>query len=213
MKFIYFIIGTIFTASALLMYLGRTHQGDNDGFLVIQPDPTNDSVVTFILSGPIHPPMFNNLSRAYAEWRSKAETIIIELDSPGGSVDEGDRIITLIKKMNRSHRVRTYVGPDGECLSMCVPIYLHGELRIASVSSTWMFHEPSAVDKFTGKQTFVYEFESRQSSQDSFLRYFKRSDMDPEWRENLRVKLRLGDVWKTGGELKEERSNIVMVVE
>jgi hypothetical protein len=96
---------------------------------------------------------------------------------------------------------------------MCVPVYLQGELRIAAASSQWMFHEPNSVDPLTGKAAFSYEFENRQSAMEVFNRFFKNSDMDPQWREQLREKIRIGEVWKTARELKDERSKIVMIVD
>ena len=181
--------------------------------LSIRQHATDSSVVIFAWDGAIDPPMALSLERAFENWKGQSKRIIFDLNSPGGLVSEGERVIKIMNKMKRTHDVETYVGPGAECLSMCVPIYLQGRLRVAAATSQWMFHEPSAVDSFTGERTFTYEYEKRQSSQDFYYRFFKRSEMDPEWREKLRRQWRFGDVWKTGRELKRERSNIVTIIE
>lgn len=194
------------------LFSGEPNSSYNDK-LVLRQDPIDKTAIVFEWRGEIEFPMARTFSREFDRIKDSYSRIVIDLDSPGGNVREGERVIRVIRRIKRSHRVRTYVGPDNDCLSMCVPIYLQGHLRVAAASSRWMFHEPVAVDKYTGKQQFVYEFEKRQFSQYSFYRFFYSSDMDPEWRDNLSRQWRYGDIWKTGRELKDERSNVVMIIE
>lgn len=181
--------------------------------LTVSQDVYDNQMVAFKWSGPIDPPMAQALEEEFDHWKDKITRIRIDLHSPGGLVDEGERVISVINDMKRTHRVQTYVGPENECLSMCVPIFMQGHLRIASASSTWMFHEPRAIDTVTGNDTYIYEYEQLQSTQDVYYRFFKRSEIDPVWRENLKRQWRFGEVWKTGRELKDERSNIIMILE
>lgn len=181
--------------------------------LEVLTDSRNPRSVTLKWTGPIDPPMARLFSAEFKRYAGSAEIFVIDLNSPGGDVGEGERVIEEIRKMLPSYSIRTYVGPGNDCLSMCVPIYMQGELRIAAASSQWMFHEPGAVDPLTGNAAFSYEFENRQSAMEVFNRFFKNSDMDPKWREKLRRKIRNGEVWKSARELKDERSKIVMVVE
>ncbi|MEL7486930.1 MAG: ATP-dependent Clp protease proteolytic subunit [Pseudomonadota bacterium] len=181
--------------------------------LSIEADPLEPERVTFAWRGAIDAPMADAIEAAFADWRDKATVIVLDLHSPGGAVQEGDRVIKAIARMRKSHRVHTYVGPGADCLSMCVPVYLQGELRIAHETSRWMFHEPGAYDPLTGHRVDIYDSERTQSEMDVYNRYFKPSKMNPAWRENMRDQWRFGDIWKTGRQLKDERSNIIVVLE
>ena len=213
MKIVYFAIAAVFVVIAHLVLSQQGSVAPVSDKLQVRQHATDSNVVIFAWSGAIEAPMAITMEKAFDKWKGQSKRIVFDLNSPGGLVSEGERVIILINKMKRTHDVETYVGPDAECLSMCVPIYLQGRLRVAAATSQWMFHEPSAVDNFTGERTFTYEYEKRQSSQDFYYRFFKRSEMDPEWREKLRRQWRFGDVWKTGRELKRERSNIVTIIE
>lgn len=183
-----------------------------DQFEVIV-DTADQNTVRMLWTGSIDPPMARLIAGEFDRRKETTKTFIIDLHSPGGSVDEGERVIKAIQKMRATHSIRTYVGAGNDCLSMCVPIYLQGELRIAAATSNFMFHEPSANDSLTGDAVFTYEFENRQMAMEIFNRFFKNSEMDPRWRKRLQEQVRLGEVWKTGGELKLERSKIVTIVE
>lgn len=181
--------------------------------LEVRQDLLEDDVVIFSWSGRVDRPMAAQVWKAFNQWKDRASRIVIELDSPGGLVSEGNKVIDIINKIEKTHAVWTYVGPDGECLSMCVPIYLQGRMRVASASSQWLFHDARAYDPHTGTEIIMYAHEKSQSEFEFFNRYIDRSDVNPAWRDKLKANMRAGDVWKTGQELKDERSNIVMVLE
>ena len=157
--------------------------------------------------------MADALRTAFDKWKDEKERIVIDLHSPGGSVDEGERVINLFKEIKKSHSVQTFVGSKNECLSMCVPMYLEGSLRVAAADSVWMFHDGHLVNSLTGKEVFVYNYESKQAAMESFNRFFLHSKMNRKWVKNLRSKLQYGEVWKSGQDLKDERSNVVMIIE
>ncbi len=156
--------------------------------------------------------MARQFKETIALHKGSTQVFVIDINSPGGSVDEGERVIKAIRKAIPTYSVRTFVGAGNECASMCVPIYLQGELRLASATSNFMFHEPVAIDSLTGEETFTYEFEKRQSAMEVFNRFFRDSEMDPRWREKLRGRVRVNEVWLTGQELKNERSKVVTLV-
>ncbi|MEO0880085.1 MAG: ATP-dependent Clp protease proteolytic subunit, partial [Pseudomonadota bacterium] len=144
--------------------------------------------------------------------RGEADTVIIDLHSPGGSVSEGRAVIEAIERIRRTHTVETRVGPISFCASMCVPIYLQGSVRRAAPSARFMFHEPSSRDAITGERVDTPEFEQRWASRQFVARYFEDSEMDPAWREKLVTEWRGRDIWKTGRELVDERANVVQIL-
>ncbi|MEM9278587.1 MAG: ATP-dependent Clp protease proteolytic subunit [Pseudomonadota bacterium] len=155
-------------------------------------------------------PMATRFREAFNEWGSKTGKFVIDLNSPGGALIEGNKVIEQINAMKPSHVIETHVGPNNVCLSMCVPIFLQGENRIASGSSRWMFHEPTAYDYFSDEEVSAPKFERDYYNNRFFERYFTDSAMDPAWRENLRKEWVGKDVWRTGKQLVDERSNIII---
>lgn len=155
-------------------------------------------------------PMERRFQEAYAEWADKTDKFIINLDSGGGALREGRLVIDVIDQMKKTHLVETTVGEGAYCLSMCVPIYLRGEKRSASRSSQWMFHEPSAYDIVTDEKIEENEYDKQTATNRFFERYFVNSDMDSKWRNNLQREWIGKDVWRTGKQLVDERSNIIL---
>lgn len=206
------VLAAVFLAAVYYLFSGDPASKAQSG-LAVRSDPRNEGTMIFSWRGRIDRPMARDISKEFNNWKDKSSRIVIELDSPGGSVSEGDRVINVIQKMKKTHAVWTYVGPENDCLSMCVPIYLQGRMRVASPTSRWLFHDAKAVDVYTGTEIIMYAHERSQSNFEFFNRYIDRSDVNPKWRNKLRAQMRLGDVWKTGQELKDERSNIVTVLE
>ena len=168
-------------------------------------------VLVLVWTGPIDPPMANALSTTVRKHRSSTSKVLLNLDSPGGSVLEGEDVINVLERVKRSHQLFTHVGTDSECLSMCVPIYLSGTHRSAASTSVFMFHEAYAVDP-AGNPIFEFSGDKRAASSIFFHRFFRRSEMDQQWADKLEIEMIAGEVWKTGRELQRERSNIVLQV-
>ncbi len=154
-------------------------------------------------------PMARRLLEAYEKTKDKAKRIVIDLSSPGGSLHEGAEVIEVINHMKKTHTVDTYVGNKSICLSMCVPIYLQGQSRLGARSSRWMFHEPYLADFFSGGEVAGPEFERQYTARKFFRKYFTNSPMDLAWRKRLEQEWKGKEVWKTGQQLFEEKSNIV----
>lgn len=165
--------------------------------------------IVFEWTHAVEAPMAFRLRAAFGEVREKTDRIVIDLNSPGGALAEGRRVIEEIGRMKATHRVDTRVAPGAACASMCVPIFLAGQERIASPSSAFLFHEPTSVDFVTEEKVKKPAFEQRMDAERFFERYFTRSPMDPAWREKLRKDWKGRDVWKTGEELLAERSGVV----
>ena len=172
-----------------------------------------DGAVVFRWAHPIEAPMAARFAEGLEEWKGRGDSFVIELDSPGGSIAEGRLVIEEIEKMKRAARVETHVGAGDECLSMCAPIYLQGDVRSAAKDALFMFHEPSDYDLVTEERVDKPGFERRMTSDRFFERYFVKSEMDPDWRENLRASWRGRDLWFTAEELIEQGSNVVQRIE
>ncbi len=203
----------MFAAIVFLFWQNDQRIFQDQGRLAVRPDPGDRDAVIFTWNSAIDVPMARRFEEAFDAWKGKTGRIVIELNSPGGSLSEGGRVVDVIEKMKRTHVVETRVGADGVCLSMCVPIYLRGARRVAAPSSRWMFHQPTTRDFFTDEKVDEPAFETRMTARRFFNRYFVHSEMDPAWRAKLERDWQGGDVWKTGQELVDEGANVVMALE
>jgi Clp protease len=185
----------------------------NEGRLVVKPDPSDVDAVIFYWRSEVETPMARRFEEAFDEWKDKTSRIVIDLNSPGGAIREGEAVIREIDYMKRTHIVDTRVRNRRACYSMCVPIFLQGEERTAAATARFMFHEPTAYDYFTGEKVDEPAFEKNLTSRRFFERYFVNSPMDPVWREKLSREWRGKDVYRSGRELVDEESNIVTALE
>ena len=165
-------------------------------------------VVQFTWRDDIDAPMALRLEAAFEEWAGRADVIILNLSSPGGALREGGKVIDVIDRMKRTHRIDTRVGQGAQCLSMCVPIFLQGQSRTGAANSRWMFHQPILTD-VSGEVAEQPDFERNYTADRFFRRYFEPSPMDPVWRERLREDWVGRDVWYTGRQLVDQGSNII----
>lgn len=154
-------------------------------------------------------PMARRVSEAYETHQHDVKRFVLVLNSPGGSLHEGGEVIKIIERIKRSHAFHTLVGAKNNCLSMCVPIYLQGQKRLAAPDSRWMFHEPISVDAHTGDKVNKPKFEQEFFARRFFERYFTNSEMDPNWRRRLEADWNGKEIWKTGRQLVDEQANIV----
>lgn len=172
-----------------------------------------NGALVFVWDKPVAAPMAFRFREAFEAVKAKSDRIVIVLDSPGGALIEGRRVIEEIERMKRTHRVDTRVKAGATCASMCVPIFLSGENRMASAGSRFMFHEPTSVDYFTEEESRKPAFEQQMDAERFFDRYFTASPMDPAWRESLREAWKGRDVWKSGAELVAEGSGVVTALD
>jgi len=179
------------------------------GSFYVQEVAGRERTIMLTWRGGIEAPMAAELEKAFGEWEDAADTIVLNLVSEGGALREGGKVIDVIRDIKRTHRVETRVGDNRICLSMCVPIFLQGDYRVAGEGARFMFHQPISMDAVTGEVVDRPGFEQNFVSQQFFSRYFVNSPMDPAWREQLRIDWTDGDVWKTGTQLVNEGSNII----
>ncbi len=202
------LILALFAAAFVLMQWNERRFLADEGRLVIREDPARDAVV-LLWSGGVDAPMARRFEEAYAEYSERASTFVVVLNSPGGAIAEGKRVVRLLDRIKRTHNVETRVGPGHNCLSMCVPIFLKGDVRVAAPDARFMFHEPSSYDSFTGERANEPAFERRFVADRFFDRYFENSPMTPAWRAELERAWVGRDVWKSGEDLWRENSGVL----
>ncbi|MBK9077809.1 MAG: hypothetical protein WBP38_04270 [Hyphomicrobium sp.] len=163
--------------------------------------------------GKIAAPMASRIAEAYERYQGTAGTFVLSLSSPGGSLAHGADVVRLLRKIKETHRLDTVVEAGRRCASMCVPIYLQGQLRTAAESAQFMFHEVSFME-FSSKERLEVPESATASATDSlFERYFVPAGVPVSWIRSVRAAMAGGnDVWKTGRELVDEDSHIVQQV-
>ena len=172
----------------------------------------NGDVVILAWTGEVELPMHTLLVRAFEEWRTKSEHFLLQLNSPGGSVREGGDVVELLQRIKRTHTLDTYVASREICMSMCVPIFLQGNKRIAAPDARFMFHEPKRFYD-DGSEAKGFSFEREALTRRFFTRYFTNSPMNANWRVQLEKDWLGKDIYKSGKQLLEENAGIVTDLE
>jgi hypothetical protein len=172
----------------------------------------NGDVVILAWTGEVELPMHTLLVRAFEEWRTKSEHFLLQLNSPGGSVREGGDVVELLQRIKRTHTLDTYVASREICMSMCVPVFLQGNKRIAAPDARFMFHEPKRFYD-DGSEAKGFSFEREALTRRFFTKYFTNSPMNANWRVQLEKDWLGKDIYKSGKQLLEENAGIVTDLE
>ena len=183
------------------------------GELSVARDRGDPETIVFTWRNEVEAPMVRRFEEAWREWKNEGDRVVIDLHSPGGAIAEGQEVIRIIERMKRTHIVDTRVRRGYKCYSMCVPIFLEGERRIAGENATFMFHEPTARDFYTGEEVRRPAFERALTTRRFVDRYFVNSPTDPAWLEQLLAEWKGRDVFKSARELVDEGSGIVTELE
>jgi hypothetical protein len=183
------------------------------GQLAVSVDAASPDTLVMAWHHEIKLPMAKLMADAFAARKDSIRRIVIDLDSPGGSLDEGAAVVAVIATMRQSLEVDTRVGAGHDCLSMCVPIFLQGKRRLAAANSRWLFHEPRSVDYFSGKDVSTPGFENRYFARRYLDTYFASSPVDPAWLARTAPLWQGRDLWRSGRQLVDEHSNIITGLE
>ncbi|MEM6538960.1 MAG: ATP-dependent Clp protease proteolytic subunit [Pseudomonadota bacterium] len=203
------LLGLAAAAVAFLAWRNDAAVFENKGRLAITVED-DEAVLTW--TSAIDVPMARRIEEAYDSLRDEVNVFRVVLHSPGGSILEGRDVINLLSAMGKTHDVITVVPSGAECASMCVPIFLAGEERIAGRQAAFMFHEPSLRDLLSGQKERRPRFEEKRTTDKFVQRYFEASPMDPAWREALVKNWQGQDIWKSGADLVAENSGVVTVL-
>ncbi len=144
-------------------------------------------------SGPIVPGMAEYLRSAIDRYGALSRRVVLFLDSAGGKVDEGDRVIHLLDEIKQTHRLITVV-PDGKlCASMCVPIFLKGDDRLAGRTSLWIFHEVARRGANRKERTEV--------TLRLLDKYYAPAGVSTHWIKAIVPAIERAELWQSGGDL------------
>lgn len=172
--------------------------------LTMQQEPTR---VVLKWNGAVEAPMLQRFQEAFEQLEEDERPILISLNSPGGFIEHGRDIMSLIHKQSRNHTINTIVEAGNSCASMCVPIYLVGETRMAHPAAKFMFHEASFRSSTIPRQfhgAAVKVVTDRLFEDDIGGR-----SVDGKWLSQMRERVRGRDVWLTGKQLMEQGSGVV----
>ncbi len=208
--------GIMILVLAILAVRTRDHFGayfEKVGALEVRTVPDKD-LIYLKWQGKIAAPMANRISEALAAHEGEGSKIVLSLSSPGGSVDEGAKVIRLLRSIREKHVLVTSVDAGAMCASMCVPVYLQGAQRIAAADADFMFHKVVFRDFFSNERDRSVPAASIDAETDRFFEtYFVAAGVSPTWTQKLRSEIAGGnEVWKTGRELVDEKSGIVQEV-
>ena len=152
--------------------------------------------------GIVRPGMAKVIRAAFEKHKDSYRVIEFIINSPGGSVREGERVIEVLQDIEKTHRLYTTVLPGKTCGSMCVFIYVQGQKRFAAPASIWLFHEVSRSDKRTHK---IYELDRPQWEQ-LIEKYWLPAGVNPVWIAEMKEHTFQTDYYQTGQSLLEHDS-------
>ncbi len=202
------LLGLCAIAAVLAWHLYQRIYADR-GQLVITRDAAAPDTLVLSWHHEIKLPMARLIADAFAANEAQVRRFVIDLDSPGGSLDEGSAVIAAIDEMKKTREVDTRVTAGHDCLSMCVPIFLQGQRRMAAASSRWLFHSPRSIDFFSGKDVATPRLEHDFYASRYFDSYFRHSPIDPQWLARNEPLFARRNVWRSGLQLYQEHANII----
>jgi ATP-dependent protease ClpP protease subunit len=171
-------------------------------------------------SGPVQDPMSERIAAALDRYKADRRRLVLILNSPGGSIDQGRKVVAAIRARDRA--IDTLVQKAGVCASMCVPIFLAGSERMADPEAYFMFHQASlnsSTRENIKRQQFSEAETARlsqtikaletQATDDLFRNDIGIRGVSRVWLARMREKIPDRDIWMSGQQLVEERSGIV----
>ena len=190
-----------------LLSLASAHAAPNEE----QPAATvslefnkDDGTLYIDLSGPIVASTADDVRAAQGKYGTALNRVVLFLDSAGGRVDDGDRLIEVLNEIKLRHQLITVVPHGKLCASMCIPIFLQGEDRLAAPASIWLFHEAAQRQANGILRTDTAE------TWRLFRKYYAPAGVSTRWLKSIAPMIKEADLWQTGGDLISAKSGIIM---
>ncbi|MCB1494627.1 MAG: hypothetical protein KDJ86_02480 [Bauldia sp.] len=92
------------------------------------------------LVGRIDSVTADELAAAWSARPDGIDRLLLDLESPGGSLAATEQVIAALGAIRAGARVDTLVRHGAMCASACVAVFMQGEDRAAGGASVWMFH-------------------------------------------------------------------------
>jgi ATP-dependent protease ClpP protease subunit len=163
-----------------------------------------DGTAYIDLSGPIMASTADDVRAAVGKYRTSLNRVVLFLDSAGGRVDDGDRLIEALNEIKLRYRLITVVSHGKLCASMCIPIFLQGEDRLAARASIWLFHEAAQRQANGELRTDTAE------TWRLFRKYYAPAGVPTRWLKSIAPMIEEADLWQTGGDLISAKSGIIL---
>jgi hypothetical protein len=160
-----------------------------------------DRALSIAWSGPIIPGMADDLRTALDKYGAASHRVVLFLNSAGGRVDEGDRVIHLLDGIKPTHWLITVVLDGSLCGSMCIPVFLQGDDRLAGRTSRWIFHEAA--------RQAANEKERRKETLYLFQKYYVPAGVSMQWLKRMMPLVERAELSESGGDLISAKSRIV----
>ena len=179
------------------------------GDLSIRNADSSGDVLAVHWDGRIAPPLLRKLDRALGAHGSGKRRLVLSLNSPGGWVVYGKRVIKRLRALRASYAVDTVVERGMRCASMCVDVFLQGQNRFAHPDARFMIHEVGARSALTNKKGTLSVEEIQKRTERNLQDHFVPAGVRPEWLAKLHERIRDRDLRLTARELVDEKSGIV----
>lgn len=180
--------------------------GSEHGELRVIPFGSSGTVV-MSWRGRVGAPMAQQIRRAFEAHKRGSNRIVLKLDSGGGSVREGERVIGVLRSIKKTHDLQTVVGRGKKCGSMCVFIYAQGQRRVGALSSLWLFHEVAHKNPRTEKIVRL----DRPAWERLVDQYLRPAGVSEEWIAQMKPFTVKSDYWQTGADLVNAKSGVIHV--
>jgi ATP-dependent protease ClpP protease subunit len=164
-----------------------------------------DNALVMLWAGVIEAPMSTEISAAFELNKNRVKAVELKLNSGGGSVKEGEKVIRVLQDIRRTHKLVTSVGAGHKCGSMCVFIYVQGQKRFAAPASLWLFHEVSIADRKTHRITRL----DRARWEELVQKYLVPAGVNQAWINEVESHTDQTDYWQTGQSLIQNGSNLI----
>jgi ATP-dependent protease ClpP protease subunit len=173
------------------------------GTLRYQKFPQKGTTVLY-WNGGIYPPMAQTFEAALAQFKPDTKRFVLVLDSPGGSVNESEHVIALLRDLKKTHRFDTAVDAGATCASMCPFIYAQGQRRMAAPASMWMFHETMRIN-VKGDPLYL----ERDLWIELVDKYFPPAGISPRWIDHLKGAVKSRDYFASGDSLLRTKTGLI----
>jgi hypothetical protein len=167
---------------------------------------THPDMLVMVWKGEIKAPMSDEISAAFELNKNRIRKVEFKLDSGGGSVKEGEKVIAVLQQIKKTHKLATVVAAGKRCGSMCVFIYVQGQKRLAAPASLWLFHEVSIVNRKTKKISRL----DREAWEQLVDKYWVPAGVNPTWIAEVKTHTNQTDYWQSGESLLQDGSNIIL---